>query len=60
MLATALEKHNQGIEKKGRKKAQIEITERLLENNFSIDFIVKVTGLSKSQVFELKNQKQVE
>ena len=47
----------QGVKKgieKGKKEANIEMAKKMLENNFEIIIISKITGLSKEEILKLK------
>lgn len=44
-----------GIEK-GKKQEKIEIANKLLELDTSIEDIIKITGLTKEEVLEIKNK----
>ena len=46
---------SQGLEQ-GSVNEKYEIAKNLLDNNVSIDIIIKSTGLSKEKIEELKNK----
>ncbi len=48
---------NRGIKKgiqQGRSEAKLETAKKMLEEKASIEFIIKVTGLTKEEIEELK------
>lgn len=42
------------VEKNGKNMEQITIAKRMLEENISIEIIIKVTGLTEKEILKLK------
>ena len=47
--------YNEGIEQ-GIEQKQLEIVRRMLEEKADIDFIIRVTGLSKEKIEQIANE----